>query len=150
MKINEVNIRIDISPKREKTILFFPSIVILISSIICVLAGFDIADVGPACIITIIGAVVGGITLITVIRKWPDYFIQGIQCMIFSRLLLTILGLLFSIFILGLRDRGFFLFTGVFYVIGLMTETVLILRLVREGLLVQKDESKVRSFADKK
>ncbi len=150
MKINEVNIRIDISPKREKTILFFPSIVILISSIICVLAGFDIADVGLACIITIIGAIVGGITLITVIRKWPDYFIQGIQCMIFSRLLLTILGLLFSIFILGLRDRGFFLFTGVFYVIGLMTETVLILRLVREGLLVQKDESKVRNFADKK
>ncbi len=138
--MNVENDKAGICKKKLLAVIFVPSLLIIIVVGLFMFLGYNEISIAAAGVITVIGSFVGGCIIGFVISKKPDYLIQGVQGMIFSRLVLTVIGILICVLLLNIRNTKFFFFTGGFYLIGLISETRLVVKMVREGLLAERNE----------
>jgi len=89
--------------------------------------------VGYAMLITVPSAGVGGLVLAVVWRKWPEFLPQGVMAAMGTRMMLTLVGILVFVLISGESGLKFVVYTVVFYIVGLICETVTAVRKLTTG-----------------
>jgi hypothetical protein len=105
---------------------FFPLTIIVVASLTVMgLAPASRWSAISALIVTGISAAAGGAVVAWVWRKWPAFLPQAVLAAMGVRMLSTLVGILVFVLILGNREVRFFMYTIVFYLVGLACETVI-------------------------
>jgi hypothetical protein len=77
-------------------------------------------------------AVLGSLAIVITWRRWPDFLPQGVLAAVAIRLIATLAIVMILVMTLKILRRPFYLATACFYIIGLISETILAIRTVRQ------------------
>ncbi len=83
--------------------------------------------------VVILGLIFSSSEVAYVWKRAPGFLPQGIMLAVVLRVFTTIVGVLVCTFIFGTKCIEFFIFTMVFYMVGLIVETIMVVKLVRMG-----------------
>ena len=88
-------------------------------------------------VVVSIGAVAGAMAIAVVWLFWPGYLAQGVLAAVVMRLLVTLLAVTVTTLLIPKTGRIFVLAVGVFYIIGLISETAVAIRTVHRASVVE-------------
>jgi hypothetical protein len=91
------------------------------------------SEVFWAFVISGVGALAGGVALGGCARFFPDFLAQGVLAATALRMFITLAGILVFVLILPNVGLKFFLCTIGFYLVGLISETIIALSVVPRG-----------------
>ena len=89
-----------------------------------------------ALLLTVSASCIGGGVLGAVWWKWPVYLPQGIMAAMGLRMFITLGGIVFFVLILTEVRLQFLFYTAVFYGIGLISETVTAIKIIRKYSMI--------------
>ena len=158
MTVGLVNIGFDISmkplpPRRVDVALLFvgPVLVILasaglamyVASVKNLLIYHYVSQILVAAGIAVVSAILGAFAVTTTWRNWPEYLPQGVLAAITIRLLVTMGAVLAVVLVLPEMRKVFLLSTAGFYILGLIIETILAIKVIYRSYVDGSEEEKV-------
>ena len=114
-------------------LLILGGIMILLAALRGGFPAFWTAQVLYSMLITVTATLAGALTLAITWKYWPEFVPQGILAAMAMRLTLTLAGLITFSRFWGIASVEFFLCTAGFYLLGLIIETVIAVKLIRMG-----------------
>ena len=112
-------------------------LVILLASAAGMLAYYWGVQIALAGAVAGIGALLGSLAVVLTWRLWPEFLPQGLLAAVGVRLIVTLSMVLVVALTLSYVGKIFFLGTAGFYIIGLISETILAIKVIRKGYIDQ-------------